>query len=210
MSCDILRLFKKKKTIQENTKLFKKYFKSENIKKIIKLLKEKNKPKITKNEIFFLLKMAFDHRNNNLFDILLTIKNLDVNYKVGKRNNIIYYAVNTLQPKLNMIEKLLKKGADINNNYTNVQKTLLMFPNVTLPVAELLIKYRIKINGVDKNKKTVIMYAIEENNLNLVKLLLKHNAKVDIETLELAELLKLKGKNTTKIINLLKKKINQK
>jgi len=67
-------------------------------------------------------------------------------------------------------------------------------------LAILLIKTKIFINKYDINGKSALMYAIEKNNVDLVKLLLDYNANIPKKTLtmssnpEINALLKLRYK----------------
>lgn len=81
------------------------------------------------------------------------------------------------------IEKLIKKGADVNGKDENGMTPLLMacyFPNDTV-VNHLVKQRKVNVNITNKDGDSPIMIAGYFNNLNIIKILNEHHADLSLK-----------------------------
>jgi len=120
--------------------------------------------------------------NKDIF--LMLIENNDILYDVPNDQNQtpLIYLMNDhhflLKDKLEMIEKLLIKGANVNfiDNYKN-SPLIYAVQNRQLPIIKLLVKYGANVNYINKGK-SLLMYAIELGEVKITKYLIDHHANV--------------------------------
>ena len=86
--------------------------------------------------------------------------------------------------RLNAIDSvkfLLLRGADISKKYSSVNDTILLYAikeNLNLKIIELLIEHGADIEAPNSERKTPLLLAVDNNDVNLFKLLISKGAKI--------------------------------
>jgi len=131
-----------------------------------------------------LLCAFYDKLDESIINLLLNIKNLNVNTKTTKGNTVLHYAIDK-QYSYDIINKLLKRGADINaTNIHHVSILMVAIYNKSpLLIIKLLIENGAEINCISKNGKSPLSIAYTIDDYPAIKLLLQHGAKLSDEYL---------------------------
>lgn len=109
---------------------------------------------------------------------------------------------------LPIIDKLLKKGHDINSkNKRNLSALGLCIKESDINCVEKLLELGANVNEeLNGDGVTPLILAVAYNNVDLVKVLIKHNANVDLETKQGVTARALaNSRNNSQIVNLLNK-----
>ena len=120
---------------------------------------------------------AVQNININILQLLLT-KGLDINTKHNKcGSTALIFAIK--QNNLQVVKYLLKLGADIDESVFDSAMI-----NMNINIIYLLLDYGLDINmRHTKYKSTAIMFATQQNNIDLVELLLLRGADVSLKAL---------------------------
>jgi ankyrin repeat protein len=131
------------------------------------------------NQLLDLIKKCTD---DNIDSSLIQIKDFiskgaDVNFTDTDHNSLLFISV--AYRLYNVIDVLIKAGADVNQKNLDGTSPLMI---ADIKIAEMLIidssmnKVGANVNSVDHKGMDALMHASMINNLELVKLLLKHSA----------------------------------
>lgn len=116
--------------------------------------------------------------NSQNLDFLLE-QGIDVNYHHDQGFTVLIEAVG--ENDIATVQKLLKKGADVNLKTTNFWGgTALMkaAENGNEEIVRLLLEHGADVNVLDNYKEAALVYAVKKGHENIVALLLKHGARV--------------------------------
>lgn len=88
-----------------------------------------------------------------------------------------------IQNNKNFVQLLINSNADLNSKNTFTDQTALMYTIAPTyertDIATLLINNRVDLNLKDKDKKTALIYAAEQNKLYILNLLVENNASLN-------------------------------
>ncbi|ARE67259.1 SWPV2-ORF040 [Shearwaterpox virus] len=79
----------------------------------------------------------------------------------------------------NIIKSLIKKDINVNRLLTSYSNEIYKHLDITL--CNILIECAADINIIDKNNRTPLFYAVKNNDYDMVKLLLKNGANVNLQ-----------------------------
>jgi ankyrin repeat protein len=102
-----------------------------------------------------------------------------------QKNRDLFFAILDDKPNTKTIEMLLKQGANPNAKTWDGTETPALIAAVLTgneEIVPVLLAQGADINGIDKDGNSALMYAMEHNNISLMKLLLKKGIALNIET----------------------------
>ncbi|XP_059178222.1 uncharacterized protein LOC131957434 [Physella acuta] len=110
---------------------------------------------------------------------LLTDAGADVNMTDDNNNTALQIGISNIDNK-DMVEILLEAGADPNVLDEHGETPLLHAVTCAqgFPIARLLIQHNSNVNIKNKHGQTPLMLAVEQGNIEIINLLLDHDAKV--------------------------------
>ena len=108
-----------------------------------------------------------------------TINNIPLIIYAMKFNNINAF-FELLNANINVDHQTIDRRSPLFYTITEINNTNNIIRNTNLIFAELLINHNADINVIDINKKTMLSYALQKNNNDIIKLLVKYNANTDI------------------------------
>lgn len=137
----------------------------------------------TKNHLFSPVHMAVQHENIEFLNKLVTSPSININGIDANGQTALSLAIE--QRNLQLV-KILTSSSKINLNLSSSTSSstsylhLLAHEN-TLEFLEHILKLKlVDVNIVDKESKTALILAVQDNQIEVVKLLLKYEARVDI------------------------------
>ena len=113
---------------------------------------------------------------------LLRLKNASYELRDKSGMQAVHYAVDG--GNADTLEWMLQDGADVNaRDYSNGWTPLLRAASVnsTKDIARVLIRYKARIDAMDKEDKTPLMIATINGNLQFVQVLIDHGADFSIK-----------------------------
>jgi len=136
----------------------------------------------------FILKIQETKSNEELIHLLindidflkvLVNNHLEVNQKDCYGNTPLIYSIKAKNPKV--IRYLIEHGADLRKTDRNLIRILdhIIFPEDRLDLLKILISNHLDVNRKDDCGKTLLIYAIHNENLRIVKYLLE--CKADLQ-----------------------------
>jgi len=150
------------------------------------LIKELNL-KITEEEFAKNIRTAYklfsydENSLDNMFNILTILieyeADVNLNIKNGGASPFIYLCVTSDDERL--VSLFLNNGADVNQVIMGTTPLAMAVYSVNLKTAELLLKNEADPNFSDKEKSTLLHYAVQTGKLSLVKMLVKRGAEVN-------------------------------
>lgn len=127
----------------------------------------------------FLCAVTSHHVNTAMLDLFLD-NGADVNYTFPNNESALNLAINKHRDK-NIIEWLLKNGADTTKLF-NKQTSLQLAININnIPAFNLLLKYQADIHQLNERKQTALHYAAQKGNVNAIKQLITQGANVNAQ-----------------------------
>ncbi|ORX80976.1 hypothetical protein BCR32DRAFT_268568 [Anaeromyces robustus] len=121
--------------------------------------------------------LAYRLNYKKIFKFLLSFSSINTEDSNGK--SILYYAIEN--EDIETIKKLMLKRANIHSNNLNKSKSSIIDLAISKG-SEILKLFLIKgsnCNFIDKRKNTPLIYAIEQNSLSMIKLLVAYGANVN-------------------------------
>lgn len=154
---------------------------------IMRLLLERSKNTVGKSLVDYrdnMYKTPLHHAIINKYEYgidLLLENGANVNIIDKEKNNALFYAIRSR--RLNLCQKIIKYISNINARSITGENCLHISCNLQLyDITELLLEHKIMINVHDNtNEVTPLHYCVLLNNTKLTKLLISHDANLNLQ-----------------------------